>query len=916
MNRNRLHPLVTVSCLVLALSSANSALAFKIDTHVWLAAHLWQEIDQSNGALQIRGLPGRYQMDAPVVAAIRAHRGAFLMGVLGADAYPDLVAGQMTTHPGVNATYTVNGQLRMAWQTDDWLRHVRDSAIASGDPEALAFAYGYLLHAAMDTWAHTYVNLYVGEVFLIFKNQEAAERHVALESFIKAQHRTLLTDPDLGAASASSSVSSREAATEIGRIASNPGRVLNRETDAYSALHVPARFVLKTLVLNPVVAEQYRQDPIASYVHGMYEYWAKVRDLPQAAAPLRGAFNAAYSNFVGLVANADGVFKAADSAYRAGLDTARRAADAVAIAERQAADAATGFAQTALGFLPAAARAWDQLTVIQAARNLITSAPPAARATLGPLVNAATTLDQAESALASARTAHDEAVVTLQGLQTAAESAAEDFNIKNATLGLLNSGRGIANQITDAALDQWRLNVEAALEAYIVAFEDTAKELMRPHGGRFSAGNDPAGPLKRWAMCWGPALGLAAHPAAQSACSNLLFDQGQLMERISLLPKQAILPQGVRNAIETAEQRFRDAGLVAFAQLGNQLAPVLQITEDQNLAGFGAWAARLWDTQTGPADLDLAYASDASGKGLVTYDDMHATVLSDMGFNPAQPPAPGSLSLQDLGGFAPVQNALTMSKLALLGGSGLNKVARSWTVQTVDKSAPTTAAGASQPPAGSAQTVPVAQLVPDLYPQKALAGAALIGALRSIDGDHQWLPTAPGLPRRNGMPASSGCPRFGYPGPGAAYPARPPQCGADPLPPAILTSKGGFRFWQDATAREQVFNRMFLGPVTPGLCAATGQSTLPAFGIACAGGVAFIDPDAVAPTPAPTMQRLPARTTTSNPSGIRTTTSTRTSSKTTDTTSKSSTSSTRTGTSSSKTSTTQSARDLGTSTRR
>ena len=45
---------------------------------------------------------------------------------------------------------------------------MRDAAFAAKgrtpSPE-LAFAYGYMLHAAMDTWAHSYVNAYSGDIF-------------------------------------------------------------------------------------------------------------------------------------------------------------------------------------------------------------------------------------------------------------------------------------------------------------------------------------------------------------------------------------------------------------------------------------------------------------------------------------------------------------------------------------------------------------------------------------------------------------------------------------------------------------------------------------------------------------------------------------------------------------------------------
>jgi hypothetical protein len=95
-----------------------------------------------------------------------------------------------------------------------------------------------------------------------------------------------------------------------------------------------------------------------------------------------------------------------------------------------------------------------------------------------------------------------------------------------------------------------------------------------------------------------------------------------------------------------------------------------------------------------------------------------------------------------------------------------------------------------------------------------------MGAVRSIDGDHQWKRSAPQLPRRAKQPFK--CRIFGY---------------------DSSEGKGGLKLWQDETIRARVFTTLFNGPLTPGLVAQMGPQNLGA-GI----GVSGVDP--YPPTPA------------------------------------------------------------------
>lgn len=144
------------------------AYPFGLKTHVWIAENLLAEV-QSSCRVSIREVP--ISINSQVCQSIRDHPGAFVAGVLGPDAYPDVITGQVTTHPGIPGD----------WQTADWLVHLYSSAEAG---PKLAFAAGYLVHAAGDVFAHTYVNAYAGDIFILGDERAVERRHFVLEKYI------------------------------------------------------------------------------------------------------------------------------------------------------------------------------------------------------------------------------------------------------------------------------------------------------------------------------------------------------------------------------------------------------------------------------------------------------------------------------------------------------------------------------------------------------------------------------------------------------------------------------------------------------------------------------------------------------------------------------------------------------------
>lgn len=160
--------------LILTLLLSANAYAWKPATHVYLADIAWKDasddgyitinkIDYQSG--EIIGEIGRYKVNPDVLSAISNNRGQYKAGVLGPDAYPDILTGQQSTHPN----------------TGPWLEHIWDLSLNRPD-SVKAFTYGYLTHAAGDIYSHTFVNYFAGGSFT-FTPPTNAIRHIVIESY-------------------------------------------------------------------------------------------------------------------------------------------------------------------------------------------------------------------------------------------------------------------------------------------------------------------------------------------------------------------------------------------------------------------------------------------------------------------------------------------------------------------------------------------------------------------------------------------------------------------------------------------------------------------------------------------------------------------------------------------------------------
>jgi zinc dependent phospholipase C len=170
------------------------AALWKPNSHIF-AANLAREDAIDDGLVTIPPY-GAIPANPDAVRALRKFPNDFRGGVIGPDVFPDILVGQSFAHVDHSSNHN-------RWTADDWLRHLFRQARAWRDPAAdpdrvLAFAYGWLTHAAGDMFGHSYVNDWGdgrkggAEYAWDWGNPIIVGRHVALESYIA--QRTPPTD--------------------------------------------------------------------------------------------------------------------------------------------------------------------------------------------------------------------------------------------------------------------------------------------------------------------------------------------------------------------------------------------------------------------------------------------------------------------------------------------------------------------------------------------------------------------------------------------------------------------------------------------------------------------------------------------------------------------------------------------------
>ena len=233
------------------LFATTSLLAFDTRSHVWISQQVINDLEKD---AKVTIAPfGEFDVDPSIVSAILENKSTYRMGNIGPDGFPDVVGGQVTVHPGLEDGYIDDDteSLVHGWKSDEWFAWVLSKAQT---PQEKAFAYGFLGHGAADTFAHTYVNMYAGDIFDMNDGETDVEkRHIFLEKFISDRLPPM--------------------EDENGAYLGEPYQLVAVNDE------LPIGFIKSTLLMNETVAQQYALSGTASYLSMMYDFREKIAAL-------------------------------------------------------------------------------------------------------------------------------------------------------------------------------------------------------------------------------------------------------------------------------------------------------------------------------------------------------------------------------------------------------------------------------------------------------------------------------------------------------------------------------------------------------------------------------------------------------------------------------------------------------------
>lgn len=158
------------------------AARWKINTHLFAANVVLRDLE-GDGMVTIPPF-GAFAVSPAARQALRAAPASYRAGVLAPDLFPDMYMGGWFLHSDLSTAPE-------RWIADSWMRHVWNRARNfQGTPaerdRVMAFAFGFLTHAAGDMFAHTYVNQKADGAWITFTGpaRSTALKHVVLEGFV------------------------------------------------------------------------------------------------------------------------------------------------------------------------------------------------------------------------------------------------------------------------------------------------------------------------------------------------------------------------------------------------------------------------------------------------------------------------------------------------------------------------------------------------------------------------------------------------------------------------------------------------------------------------------------------------------------------------------------------------------------
>lgn len=764
--------------LFFAICYSQSAVAWKIDVHIWIAQQVLNEARQGYVTVSVDGEPVRVAIKDRYRRALVKHPKSFLLGSIGPDAFPGAVSGQLVIHPSIPD----------GWGAADWLRLLLEDDTLND--EELAFTLGFSSHLSADVFAHTYVNRYAGDVFNFSEHEWAAIRHIHIESYV-SNHLPPLIDSETGHA-----VAAADAVRTDGEIL------------------IPESLLVRKFFLNDLAIDQMSRSGGAPHLVGakkLYDtlddfvgddgllleiegltiqYIAKLKldidiSIEQAKElqKLSNKFNDELNNIAG---------DASDFLQDINNEYSKIEGFQIDVAEK-AFGAAIDVSNELLKVNEEILKFGNELSDLE---NKLLGIPKKLTKTitdticgkLGPFKSFCKDIfklvEYANPAYTSAKARKELLERSLAVLQS--ERPKLQQRLKSAiregfeTVRTLHEAkRVLTNQLISYLetrpfgpfhrryFEQWRDGIPIALAEYSRANAEAITNSIDPDKPSVT------GPLKEWLICYGPVFASVPAYIGDTACEGLdayrkiksQLDEleTKVAEVIPILSEVLALKNKLEGKISELKDRvFREilvAGLGEFDKIANSNSVHIYKGLTQHV---------------GPGELNIVMSKDNSNQNLPLVADAAARISTEMHLSN------GVFSPQE---FAPIANSIILSKLSLLTANGLNYVSRQAGYEVVGENE-------------------------KLYDDSSDGRHVLYGFAKNIDGNHQWHMLAPPHPRNDGV---------GYDQQDFIERGTNPDKRYGYDDSTCSTSPGGMRLWTNALARESVFKKIFKGFVVPGI---------------------------------------------------------------------------------------------------
>ncbi|MGR9422193.1 zinc dependent phospholipase C family protein [Rhizobium leguminosarum] len=741
--------------------------AFKVDAHIWIAQEVLNDLKDGDLDIEIDGAKRSIRINDRYLSALRRHPKSFLLGSIGPDSFPDVFSGQLAIHPSVKG----------GWGTSDWLQHLVKH---EGDAEDLAFALGYVTHAAGDVFAHTFVNKYAGDVFELQEHEWAAIRHIYIESFI-SNYLPPLKGLDGGIQQPHLSVQS-------------DGR-----------LDFPSALILDRFLLNSDSIGQLKRAGNMDHLTGVYDLHRSLTDFLSDDGQLLDLEALALK----LVAEAVAGIPVADELAKevqklsnkvntelnnAAGDVSKIAQDVNTelhkieglrndIIEKGTVESISIAKDIAKLHLDIGEKAVELHKLIErfnslpekVATEVCENLPWPADELCGFVLKlnparAATQIliDQAEKFIADARREIDQLTPKLK------DAIREGFDLIEVEL---QTRVALTNQFIAFAGDKpfgnpfrrhfeiWKENLPVVLSEWTRANLNAIVNTIDPSHPSITE------PLKKWLVCYGG--GLFSVPVKATAGVCIVWNGVQQFEEElnEFEKKLADLTPITKEIFEAKERLTQKIEEIKEKVTSAAVSEILK-EFDKRANTNTNYIFKGLSEKVEAGGLNGVMAKDESGQNLLLIPDAAERIMEEMHV------AGGSF---DRDSFNALYNAVVLSKLALLDRRGLVSLARS---------------------VGLRDTI----FGPDLYGDDQMVSEnILFGFVQNIDGNDQWHDLSPPHPRVGGYDgtdfqnrADNLDMRYGY------YDRSCPR-------------RLGMRMWADPQARQRLFTRLFKGKIAAGV---------------------------------------------------------------------------------------------------